>query len=299
MTSEPSLAPPRVWTVALVVGLLLFLMVAGSGLVFGIWMGVELVLQGKDAAQPATAQALLGEIIRRPSAAIVGILLNVALMSAFALAAAGLSPVPWRERLRLDRPSHFPFTALVLAYVAALLLGHASTDVAQLGGWWREDGPLARFGELARASTPLQFGLMTLVGSLGAGVAEELFFRGYVQTRLVERWGRWPGIALTALAFGLVHMDWVHSSFAFLLGLLLGWVKERAGSIRPTVYVHVANNLLAFIWARWLPSSEGLGSRALVISLALSLPALALCVLGLHRGLRGNPVPTAEAVPAP
>jgi membrane protease YdiL (CAAX protease family) len=116
-------------------------------------------------------------------------------------------------------------------------------------------------------------------------MVEELFFRGYLQTRLVARWGRWTGIALTALAFGLVHMDWVHSTFAFLLGLWLGWMTERAGSIRPAMLVHGANNLLAMVWERWLPSSEGLSSRGLSISVSLSLLALLLCVLALHRSL--------------
>ena len=38
------------------------------------------------------------------------------------------------------------------------------------------------------------------------GPAEELFWRGYVQAGLMAAFGRWPGSALAALAYGGVHL---------------------------------------------------------------------------------------------
>jgi hypothetical protein len=38
------------------------------------------------------------------------------------------------------------------------------------------------------------------------GPAEELFWRGYVQAGLTATFGRWPGAALAALAYGGVHL---------------------------------------------------------------------------------------------
>lgn len=38
------------------------------------------------------------------------------------------------------------------------------------------------------------------------GPAEELFWRGYVQAGLAAAFGRWPGAALAALAYGGVHL---------------------------------------------------------------------------------------------
>ena len=38
------------------------------------------------------------------------------------------------------------------------------------------------------------------------GPAEELFWRGYVQDGLMAAFGRWPGAALAALAYGGVHL---------------------------------------------------------------------------------------------
>jgi membrane protease YdiL (CAAX protease family) len=38
------------------------------------------------------------------------------------------------------------------------------------------------------------------------GPAEELFWRGYVQEGLIGAFGRWPGSALAAMAYGGVHL---------------------------------------------------------------------------------------------
>ena len=38
------------------------------------------------------------------------------------------------------------------------------------------------------------------------GPAEEIFWRGLVQSALMRRYGRWPGAALAALAYGGVHV---------------------------------------------------------------------------------------------
>jgi uncharacterized protein len=46
------------------------------------------------------------------------------------------------------------------------------------------------------------------------GPAEELFWRGLVQSALMRRYGRWPGAALAAMAYGGVHV--VSGNFTLL-----------------------------------------------------------------------------------
>ena len=38
------------------------------------------------------------------------------------------------------------------------------------------------------------------------GPAEELFWRGFVQRRMAERWGAWGGFAVATLCYTLVHV---------------------------------------------------------------------------------------------
>lgn len=86
-----------------------------------------------------------------------------------------------------------------------------------------------------------------------APVAEEVFFRGFLQTFLVG-WlrSRWLAILLAALAFTLVHAQ-VHALPALLLfGVLLGVAYERTGSLLVPILVHALFNLKTLIGVMWL-----------------------------------------------
>ena len=119
-----------------------------------------------------------------------------------------------------------------------------------------------------------------------APLVEELVMRGAV-LRALLRWmpGRqWLMIALSALLFALIHMNPAQMPHAFVMGLLLGWMYVRTGSIVPGVAFHWANNTVAFILYRLYPSPEIrlvdiLGSQhhvlmAVGFSLCILLPSL-------------------------
>ena len=79
------------------------------------------------------------------------------------------------------------------------------------------------------------------------GICEELLFRGAI-LGLLGRRGRWiMAVLLQALLFGLVHI------FAFKLlptaaiGLLLGILAVRCGSVWPGVVLHLAHNTTMFL----------------------------------------------------
>lgn len=91
------------------------------------------------------------------------------------------------------------------------------------------------------------------VGLLPA-VAEEVFFRGFLQTMLEPRWGRGPAIVASATAFAFFHFDWAQGAVAFFAGLLLGWTAERFGSIRPCIAAHATNNALFVALAALSPT---------------------------------------------
>ena len=47
---------------------------------------------------------------------------------------------------------------------------------------------------------------------------------------------------ISALIFGVIHLNPVQIVFGALYGLLLGWLTWRTGSLLPSIVVHVANN---------------------------------------------------------
>lgn len=58
-------------------------------------------------------------------------------------------------------------------------------------------------------------------------VCEELVFRG-VTMRLVRRaLPFWAANLMQAVLFGIFHMNWIQGIYAFVLGLVLGWICEK------------------------------------------------------------------------
>ena len=147
-------------------------------------------------------------------------------------------------------------------------------------------------------------GLMSVPGgymviALLPPVVEELVFRGAVLKSLLEwkaarsyptpehplkKKGSWSMIALSALIFSLVHLNPAQMPHTFLIGLLLGWMYVRTGSIIPGVAYHWANNTAAYVLyhlyydPQSLQDIIGPGTRpllmALLFSLCILIPAL-------------------------
>jgi len=86
-----------------------------------------------------------------------------------------------------------------------------------------------------------------------APIAEEVFFRGFLQTFLVRvTQARWTAIVLTSVAFGVVHVSQLHTVIALtLLGVLMGYAYERRGSILLPIAIHAAFNLKTLVWDAW------------------------------------------------
>jgi membrane protease YdiL (CAAX protease family) len=81
-------------------------------------------------------------------------------------------------------------------------------------------------------------------GCLLAPLFEELMFRGILLDWLRKRLSNWGAIAVSAILFAVMHVYPIAMPFAFLAGLILGWLRLRTGSTVNTLFVHVLNNLL-------------------------------------------------------
>lgn len=81
-----------------------------------------------------------------------------------------------------------------------------------------------------------------------APIVEELLFRGAIEGYLLRKWKHPAGaIVFSSLVFGLVHGNWVQAPFAFVIGLALGWMYYRTGSLFPGILMHFVNNSTAVL----------------------------------------------------
>lgn len=84
-------------------------------------------------------------------------------------------------------------------------------------------------------------------------VVEETIFRRIMIDELWTKWGKpWLAIVISAVIFGLVHMNPAQSFFAVAIGILFGWVYVRTGSIMPCVVAHMLNNIIGVVEMRIL-----------------------------------------------
>ena len=88
---------------------------------------------------------------------------------------------------------------------------------------------------------------MFLFGGIIDPFAEELVFRGVLYQWLRDRFGVWPGILASSLAFGLAHGDIAVGGAAAVLGVVLAWTYEKSHSLWPPVVIHVINNSVKLI----------------------------------------------------
>jgi membrane protease YdiL (CAAX protease family) len=147
-------------------------------------------------------------------------------------------------RFRL-RPGWETGTTLTVMALGLLALGQALDSTTVLLGV-SDRGALALIRQvLEQTRGPDLFGAVLVLG-LGAGAAEEIFFRGYMQARLREHWSPAAAVLASSSAFAILHVDvsFVHMALALALGVYLGFVAELSGSTLPAIVCHVVNNVV-------------------------------------------------------
>jgi membrane protease YdiL (CAAX protease family) len=103
--------------------------------------------------------------------------------------------------------------------------------------------------ELPR-SRPLDMILKLALSGLAAAVAEEIFFRGWMQPMLRKRYSATISIVAVNLVFAPLHLiaaPYLISLLTFFPGLIMGWLRERYGNILPSIIFHFLGN----VWAIW------------------------------------------------
>ena len=93
-------------------------------------------------------------------------------------------------------------------------------------------------------------GFLTAVLTVGVlpAVFEELLFRKCI-LRSLQKHDELLAVLISALIFGMLHSGITGMSFAFLSGVVLGFVRIYTGRFLAAIAVHLLNNLLALVTA--------------------------------------------------
>ncbi len=112
-----------------------------------------------------------------------------------------------------------------------------------------------RYEYLAQFITSGNFILSLLAVGVIGPVFEEILFRGLIFGELRKITKVRAALVIQALLFGIFHLNAIQSSYAFLIGLLLGFVYYRSNSIIAPMIVHIIINTSSVILSQFVTDS--------------------------------------------
>ncbi|MGH7127317.1 MAG: ABC transporter permease subunit/CPBP intramembrane protease, partial [Planctomycetaceae bacterium] len=165
------------------------------------------------------------------------------------LAAAVWRRVRLRSGFALAAPPWWSLPAAVVLGLSLWPFAHELVVLADMLGVWSISEDLKQQArETVGRLRALPAWLIIFHLAIVPAAVEELFFRGFLQGALSARTARWKAIVLSGVLFGLFHLV-ARDSLAFerllpstFLGLVLGWIRDRTGSVWPGMLLHACHN---------------------------------------------------------
>jgi hypothetical protein len=231
---------------------------------FGITLVFQIVLTAVVSMRPASANDM-----------VVGVACQaiVYLGGAFLILRVHAPEGSVRDYLGL-RPTH------ALFYLFGLLLGLAVHPLADAVEELLERRfPITDHGqiiELYRAGTPGWRAGMVVASVFFGPILEEMLFRGVLYRGLRRIYPMGLATIMTAWFFGAAHMRWQAMVTIGLVGLVLGWLRAKSGSIVPTALAHMAFNAVSVAGIAIAPEAKyplavTLGAAPLLVVLLASV----------------------------
>ena len=114
------------------------------------------------------------------------------------------------------------------------------------------------------------FLLYALSTAIVPAVLEEFALRGIVLGTL-RKFGDTFALITSSLCFGIMHGNFEQIPFAFMAGLILGFVTIKTGSLRVAVFIHFLNNFISVAFSYMRGISETQQNLIYVMLLAVFL----------------------------
>ncbi len=154
------------------------------------------------------------------------------------------SGLPYREIFPMKAFHWLHLPAIFFSLVALqFLMNEISIHVDRMmppPGWFME-----LFNRIFESDFGIWGGILRVV--ILAPVVEELIFRGVIFSGFQRMYPAFWAIFLSALLFAFFHLNPWQLGPTFLLGLLLGFVRLRTGSLLAAIFTHALHNGMVFL----------------------------------------------------
>lgn len=174
-------------------------------------------------------------------------------------------------------PKHFakplPLVGLILSVPGLQFLSSIMTSLSSMlfPGWMDFYQKLMEESGLSGDPSRLMILYAVLLGPIG----EELIFRGVTLASAKKAFPFWAANLLQAVFFGVFHLNVIQGIYAFFIGLFLGYVCEKGGSIYLSIFLHILFNA----WGTLIPTDSILYTNP-IISGIFWIASIIFCILG-------------------
>jgi membrane protease YdiL (CAAX protease family) len=133
-------------------------------------------------------------------------------------------------------------------------------------------------------SLPLRLITLAIIGP----IVEEFIFRGILINRAVYWMPKWAAVVVSAFIFGAMHGNVIQGLYAFLGGLMLGYIYIKTRNIIAAIAAHIVFNIYDLILNAL---AESIAQETLAaIALTGMLVSIALGVIGAIQFIKAKPV---------
>ena len=140
-----------------------------------------------------------------------------------------------------DLPTRNPFlktVAIVCISVGAILA------MSYLNAWLLPS--VSYTGGSVGLSKPYKVILLVFSSAIVPAFSEELLFRGIILSNL-KPYGKGMAVVVSALLFGLMHMNAAQLLYATAAGIVLGLVYVKTNSLWICILIHFCNNMFSVL----------------------------------------------------
>jgi len=146
------------------------------------------------------------------------------------------------------RPFH-GMTSRAATTVRYVVLGFALALVVSGASQYLDTGKTLPMEELFRNRQTVV--MLMVLGILVAPFVEETLFRGCLYPVIARRFGLPAGVIVTGIVFGLAHAPqlwggWGQIALLMGVGMVLTYIRARAGTVAASYLVHVSYNSILF-----------------------------------------------------
>lgn len=182
------------------------------------------------------------------------LLLPLGTLTTMAVAVASAVLIHGRQSSRALalRPVAWPHVLLILLATGPFLI------VAEAFADWSTEYLPSFSDTMFDDFSSLPIAVVLIFGAVLPAIGEEIIYRGLIGRGLVARYGLVLGGLLTALLFGLVHVDPAQAVSVIWLGWVLQAVYVATRSLAAPMLIHLLNNALAFTQMKFYNPLEDL-----------------------------------------